>query len=74
MNMIHEIRKAAGMSQSALAALLGVTQPTISQYERDVTRPAVDHAIRLVELAKRHGKRVRLEDLYRRPKKESANV
>ncbi len=74
MNMIHEIRKTAGMSQSALAALLGVTQPTISQYERGVTRPAIDHALSLVALAKRHGKRIRLEDLYRQQTKESSHA
>lgn len=74
MNTIQDIRKASGLSQSAFAEELGVTQSMVSQYERDEARPGIDLALRLVAIAKKHGKRVKLEDVMRRPTKDSAHA
>lgn len=40
MNRIAELRKAAGLSQTDLAAILGISQNTLSQYENELRRPS----------------------------------
>jgi transcriptional regulator with XRE-family HTH domain len=65
MHPIQEIRKAASLSQAALARELSVTQSTISQYERGEIRPDVSRALRLLEIAKGLKLHIRLEDIYR---------
>jgi len=65
MHPIQEIRKAASLSQAALASELSVTQSTISQYERGEIRPDVSRALRLLEIAKGLKLHIRLEDIYR---------
>jgi putative transcriptional regulator len=65
MHPIQEIRQAGSLSQAALAKELGVTQPTISQYERGEIRPDVSRAMRLLEIAKGLRLHIRLEDIYR---------
>lgn len=65
MNAIQDLRKAAGLSQAALARELSVTQSTISQYERGEIRPDVSRALRLLEIAKGLKLRIALEDIYR---------
>lgn len=49
MNAIEKYRKKIGISQSKLADILGVTQGTISQWEKGVTSPTVS---KLPEIAK----------------------
>lgn len=49
MNAIEKYRKKNGISQSTLADILGVTQGTISQWEKGVTSPTVS---KLSEIAK----------------------
>lgn len=39
MNVITKLRKKNGLSQEALATLLGVTQSAVSQWEKGRTRP-----------------------------------
>jgi len=73
MNPIQEIRKAAGLSQVALAQMLDVTQSTVSQYERGEIRPEIPKALKLIALGKKHGQRFRLEDLYRPEPKEACH-
>lgn len=41
---IKEIRKEKGMSQTDLAASVGVNQTAVSQWERGVTMPTLDKA------------------------------
>lgn len=36
-----ECRRAAGLKQTAAAKLIGISQPTLSQYENDVFEPTV---------------------------------
>lgn len=40
MNRIAELRKAAGLSQTDLANMLGISQNTLSQYENELRRPS----------------------------------
>jgi transcriptional regulator with XRE-family HTH domain len=47
---IRQARLAGGWSQSELAALIGVRQETVSGWETDRMRPAVESAICLAEL------------------------
>ena len=74
MNPIQDIRKAAGLSQEALAKALSVTQSAISQYERGETRPDIAKAIKLVSIGKKNGKRYKVEDLYATTPKEATHA
>ena len=40
MDIIRQARKAAGLTQSQLASILGVTQGAIAQWENGVTHPS----------------------------------
>jgi transcriptional regulator with XRE-family HTH domain len=42
--ILRNARITAGLTQDQLAANLGVTQPTVSQWERGVTTPTLDNA------------------------------
>lgn len=42
-NRLRELRKKAGLTQTALANLTGVSQPAISQIENDETPITIDH-------------------------------
>lgn len=48
--VIARLRKAAGLSQQAVAVHLGMSLPAVSQWEREVIRPRRETAIRLDEL------------------------
>lgn len=74
MSLIQEIRKTAGMSQAAFADSIGVTQSSVSQYERGVIRLDVDRAQKVIDLAKRHGRKISLGDLYQSKPKEISHV
>lgn len=47
--MIREYRQAAGMSQRKLAAMIGVTQGAIHQWEAGKTLPMVDKLFKLAD-------------------------
>lgn len=51
MNEVREIRRRTGLSQAALAAAAGTSQPTIAAYERGRKVPSVDTLRRLAEAA-----------------------
>ncbi len=44
-------RRAAGLTQTALARLAGTSQPTLSAYERGTKSPSLDVAERIIEAA-----------------------
>jgi transcriptional regulator with XRE-family HTH domain len=48
--IVREARRRAGLTQRRLAALAGVSQPTIARIESGVTTPSLDEVGRLVEL------------------------
>jgi transcriptional regulator with XRE-family HTH domain len=56
---IHSLRKAAGLSQTQLAALMGKSVETISNFERGKTIPSV---LTLTDLSDRLG--VELKDCF----------
>ena len=49
LNFIREKRFAAGLTQLQLGQLIGVSDETISSYERGVFHPSLLHAFRLME-------------------------
>ena len=48
-NRIREYRLKAGLSQRALAALLGLRRNAISAWERGISSPIVSHLFRLAK-------------------------
>ena len=50
MNKIAELRKRNGISQSELAAQLGIAQNTLSQYENEVRKPTVRIIERIADI------------------------
>ncbi len=50
MNIIKELRKAAGMQQKELAILCDVSQPTVSEWEHGKKDPSGDRLKRLSEI------------------------
>lgn len=50
MNKVYELRKSIGMQQKELAAAIGVTQPTISEWEHGKKDPSGERLDRLAEL------------------------
>lgn len=72
MSHIHFIRKRLGITQSALAAGIGVTQGNVSHYERGQTVPP-DVAARLIEFASSAGLRLTFDDVYKPEPKEAAH-
>jgi transcriptional regulator with XRE-family HTH domain len=55
-------RTAAGLTQNAVADQLGVSRPTITQWERDVHRPSPEHIIELDRLYGARGALIRLAE------------
>ena len=49
-NRLYELRKKRGLSQAALAGLLGVTDKAVSKWETGRAKPATDTLRRLAEL------------------------
>lgn len=58
MGIIRQAREAAGMTQEQLAAVVGVTQGAIAQWENGATHPSY---LKLKPLA--HALRITLDDL-----------
>lgn len=49
---IREARKAAGITQTELAAKLGVTSGAVSQWEKGLTRPEIGKLKQLADVLK----------------------
>lgn len=64
MNSISQIRSRLGVTQTALASALGVTQGNVSNYEHGQNMPP-DIAKRLVKFAAKKKVRVTLDEIYR---------
>ena len=47
---LRECRKAEGLSQSELAAMLSTNHSIIGKYERDVVKPSIDTVKRIADL------------------------
>jgi len=48
--ILREAREKRGLTQDKLADYVGVRQESISGYERDISSPSVDVAIRIAEV------------------------
>lgn len=70
MSTIQNIRKTLGVTQSALASGIAVTQGNISHYERGQTIPP-DVALRLINFAKQVGVSLTFDDIYAPELKEA---
>ena len=64
MNPILELRKQLGVSQSELAAAIGVTQSAISQFEKDSATPSPDTVKKLIDFARTRGVEVSFDSIY----------
>lgn len=49
---LARLRKERGITQVELAEHVEITQPVISSYERDFTRPSIDTIVRLAKVLK----------------------
>lgn len=76
MNLIYEIRKASGMSQTAFAQRLNVSQSAVSQYERGDIVPDIKRGMKIVAIGRQFRVKARVEDICLRSElaKEPANV
>lgn len=63
MNAFKSIREKLGMTQGAMAEMLGVTQGNISHYERGQTVPP-DVARKLITKARVLGHHITFNDVY----------
>ena len=50
MNTVKELRERAGMQQKEIAAAVGVSRPTVSEWEHQKKDPSGDRLIRLADL------------------------
>lgn len=65
MNAFKSIRKSLGLTQAAMAEVLGCTQGNVSFYENGQTVPP-DVARKLIDFAKSSGQRLTYDDFYAR--------
>jgi putative transcriptional regulator len=63
---IKKIRSDLGLSRKDFAHLLGITYGAISNYEYGVRRPQLEICYRIIDIAKQHKLKVKLEDIYPR--------
>jgi len=63
MTPIQNIRQRLGVTQSALAAGIGVTQGNVSHYERGQTIPP-DVAAQIIVFARARGHDLTFDDIY----------
>lgn len=52
MNIVRELRERAGMQQKELALLVGVSRPTVSEWEHNKKNPSGDRLRKLAEIFK----------------------
>ena len=70
---VQTIRKRLGITQTALAAGIGVTQGNVSHYERGQAIPP-DVAERLIDFARTLGVVLTFDDIYRREIEETQHA
>ncbi len=63
-NQIRKYRRAAGMTQTDLAAYLDCEQSTISNYERGDRTPGLDEIRLMVSAFKDRGVNTSIDDLF----------
>ena len=49
---LKEERKKAGLTQGAIATMLGITRPAYTQYETDKTQPSLETAAKIADIFK----------------------
>lgn len=64
METVKYIRKQLDFSQNALAKIIGVSQSSVSNYERLKQEISPSVARRLVDFARSRGLKVSLDDIY----------
>lgn len=64
MSNIQPIRKLLGISQEALAGVLGLTQGAVGHYETGVVRLPIDAAIKIRDYAAKQGLNLSLDQIY----------
>lgn len=69
MSNFKRIRTVLGLSQSALARLLGMTQGNVSFYELGRQTVPPDVAAKLINVAKARGHTLTFDDIYAAPRK-----
>lgn len=63
-NIIHEMRKKAGLKQGDMAKQLGISSAALCGYEKNFRLPKIHIAYRIIDLAKVYGIILTLEDIY----------
>ena len=47
--MIKKLREEKGITQAELATRLGITQSAVAQWEKGITKPAIDKLLKIAE-------------------------
>lgn len=69
---IRAIRLKLGMTRKEFAQALKLTQMSVSNYENNIRYPAINIGYKIINLAKRKGLNVTLENVYP-PRLEKCN-
>lgn len=72
MNKFHATRKSLEMTQAELAERLGVTQSSVSFYEKGGMTPSPEVVGKLIDIAKSRGIELSFDDIYRRRAEKAA--
>ena len=63
---IITLRRRMGVSRYRLSKLLGLSHQAVAMWEAGRTRPAIESAHRLIDLAAQHQIQLSLDDIYPR--------
>ncbi len=63
---IKNIRESLGLTQKEFGALIDKKQTTVANYESGIRSPDVKTAYKVIEVAKKHGKHITLEDVFQK--------
>jgi len=66
-NNIRQVRERIGLSQTALAAAIGISQGNISHYERQRQDVSPEVARRIIAVVREHGLHITFDDIYATP-------
>lgn len=64
MNPILHLRRLLKVSQTELGNAIGVSQSMVSQYEKGVSTPSPETAIKLIQFSRSRGVEVSFESIY----------
>lgn len=64
MNNLKILRIQAGLTQSGLASVLGVTQGAVAHYERGIRRLSIDGTKKILEVLNTQGVTCKFEDVF----------